>query len=195
MKHISKILLAFTLVVALGFSSSITSFAASSTKGGTWRVTDFKTSESLSFTDIPVKITYIPYSMVKAFHNADLPTDGLKEYLEEYGSQALTTVVAKEILKKFGVDLTPLVGGAFVLYDIYAAIIEDSFNTGINAAYKASKGMVYTVYQAMGGGPLFFRCTNWADGKTMPENVNFKTISGYAVGKVTVEEYDFDISW
>lgn len=193
MKKFLKVFLSLMLVVALSSSSTITSFAASSSKGGTWRITDMVSSEPLSYEDIPIKVTYLPFSAVKSLYETDLKTDNTSDLLGQYGTQFITTSMAKKVLKKYAIDLSALVGYSFVLYDLYQAAITDSFNEGINTAYNASKGMKMTVYE-VSGGDKFFRCTKWS-GKSMPEKIYFTNISGYAIGEVAIGEHDLELGW
>lgn len=187
MKKFLKVFLSLMLIVALGSSSTITSVAATNSKGGTWKITDMVSTQPLSLEDIPIIITYIPYSMVEKFHNADLDTDNFSGLSKEFLAQGLTLKVAKELLKRKGIDLTPFVGCGFIVYDVYKAICIDAYNKGINTAYKAKTGMKITFYQTTIG--YYTRYTKW-DGLSMPKKIAFKKITGYALGAITPGQYE-----
>ncbi len=188
MKKFLRTFLTLMLVTLMGLFSTFSSFAMSSRSGGTWTVNNWVSSESLSLESLPCKIVYLPYSKVAKLHNADLANNNLSKYLKEYGSQALTTSIAKKIGARLGADLTPLVGYGFICYDLANMLYEDQMANKINNAYNSREGLVCTLYNAQG--TLYWRFKNW-NSYSMPTRINFTTISGYATGDISVGTYDF----
>ncbi len=192
MKKFLRIFLTLTLITVLGLSSTINSFAMSSTEGGTWTVTDWESSGSLSLESLPCKVIYLPYSKVAELHNADLNNSTAKKVLISYWKVKLTESIAKDILAEFGVNLVPYVSFGWLCYDLAQAAIADQLANRINDAYNSGCGMSCTLYNAQG--TLFWRFRNW-DGYNMPEKIEFRVIPGYSIGDVTVGEFDLSTDY
>lgn len=201
MKKLMKKVLPILLVCAIFFNFTCSNaLALINTAGGTWDWYDITTDNNNTvILERPVKIVYLPPSQAKAVYDSLIATDQTRQEIKSLIAGGITSAVAKQILLKYSINLTPYIGIGTVFYTLLSAASSDYFNSQFKSAYNSSSSRAVRLVWYVRPTDLsmeYYKIYPWYD-SSMPETITLDSsqCTGYVKihGTISIGRYELDL--